>query len=71
MNEFEEIDCIKLGEKIRIQRATKNISREKLGELAKVSSATIANIEADAEKALFKNIIAIAKALNVSVKELL
>jgi len=71
VEEFKEIDCIKLGEKIRMQRASKKMSRETLGELAKVSGATIANIEADAEKALFKNIIAIAKALNVSVKELL
>lgn len=71
MTEFQEIDCVKLGEKIRIQRVTQSLSREKLGELAGISGATIANIESSAEKALLKNIIAIAKALNVSVKELL
>ena len=71
MDKYEEINCLRLSRKIKVERITQNLSRDKLGDMSGMSGATIANIETDAEKALFKNIIAIAKALDVSLAELL
>ena len=64
-------DFKKLGENIRLERLKQKLSRETLGGMADISGATVANIENNAEKALFKNIVAIAKVLNVNLEDIL
>lgn len=63
-------DFKKLGENIRLERLKQKLSRETLGGMADVSGATVANIENNAEKALFKNIVSIAKVLNVNLEDI-
>ena len=63
-------DFKKVGEGIRIARMTQMLSRESLGAKIGISGATIANIENNAEKALYKNIIAIVEALGINLEDI-
>ena len=71
MLKYRSIDFKTVGKNIKQERLMQSLSRETLGGMANISGATIGNIETDAEKVLFKNIVAIAKALDVSLVELL
>ena len=66
-----KIDYEKIAQNIRLERFKQKMSQDTLGRLSGVSAATIGNIEANSEKALFKNIVSISIALKVDIDEIL
>ncbi len=59
------------GERVRNYRKLRNLSQEKLAELANLHRTYIAQIEAGRRNVALNNIAKIAKALGVSAKDLL
>ena len=60
----------KIGIKIRILRNKLNMSQEKLGELAGLSTNSISTIERGQSKPTIETLEKIANALNIELKEL-
>ena len=58
------------GSKVRKNRLKKNLSQEKLAELANLHRTYISQIESGKRNIALKNVEKIAKALNIKVKEL-
>ena len=58
------------GTKVRKYRLKKKLSQEKLAELADLHRTYIGQVECGKRNVALKNIAKLAKALNVSVKEL-
>jgi len=58
------------GSKVRKNRLKKNLSQEKLAELANLHRTYISQIESGKRNIALKNIEKIAKALDIKVKEL-
>ena len=58
------------GAKVRKYRLNKKLSQEKLAELADLHRTYIGQVERGKRNLALKNIAKLAKALNVSVKEL-
>ena len=58
------------GSKVRKNRLKKNLSQEKLAELANLHRTYISQIESGKRNVALKNIEKIAKALDIKVKEL-
>mgnify|MGYP001610660642 CR=1 FL=1 len=58
------------GAKVRKYRLKKKLSQEKLAELADLHRTYIGQVECGKRNLALKNIAKLAKALNVSVKEL-
>ena len=61
----------KLGQKIKIIRKKKNITQEKLGEMAKIDPKSIIQIENGKRNPSLKTISKISRSLNVKTQELL
>lgn len=61
----------KFGERVRHYRKLRNLSQEKLAELANLHRTYIAQIEAGKRNVALNNIAKIAEALGVSTKDLL
>ncbi|MBR1942729.1 helix-turn-helix transcriptional regulator [bacterium] len=59
-----------IGQKIRIERTKKSLSQEKLAEITNISIKTIGKIERGQTDFVISNLISVAEALNVDVKEL-
>ena len=70
MDNIEKTDFKKVGEGIRLERLKQRMSQKTLGDMVGLSSATIANTESNAEKALYKNIIAITEALGIKLGDI-
>lgn len=68
---YKKIDYFKIGDNLKVERLKKNLSRESLGNKCNLSGATICNIEINAENALFRNVVAIAKALDIRIEDIL
>jgi len=58
------------GTKVRKYRLKKKLSQEKLAELADLHRTYIGQVECGKRNVALKNIAKLAKALNVSIKEL-
>ncbi len=58
------------GAKVRHYRIKKKLSQEKLAEIANMHRTYIGQIECGKRNVAIKNVAKLAKALNVSVKEL-
>ena len=58
------------GAKVRKYRLKKNLSQEKLAEFADLHRTYIGQVECGKRNVALKNIAKLAKALNVSVKDL-
>lgn len=61
------IERIRIGNRIREARERKNLTQMKLAELVNLSTITISNIESAKVSPNLKNIIMIAKVLDVSI----
>lgn len=60
-----------LGSNIRAERSRKNLSQEQLAELVDMSSRSIGKIESGQQNISALNLIAIAKALDVDINDLI
>ncbi len=65
------IDLIKLGQKIKFERITRQLSQEQLAELANLSVHGLSNIETGKTDIRYTNLLQIAKAFNMRLCELL
>ena len=70
MDNIEKTDFKKVGEGIRLERLKQRMSQKTLGDMVGLSSATIANTESNAGKALYKNIITITEALGIKLGDI-
>lgn len=61
----------RFGKRVREERLNKNLSQERLGELAKVHRTYVGMIERGEKNITLTNIEKFAKALNLPIKELL
>lgn len=69
---FKKIDFIVLGSNVKTERLKHdNLSRGKLAAKCELSEATILSIETRAETSLLRNVVTVAKALNVPFEKLL
>lgn len=68
---MKNINLLKLGNKIRLERMKKNFSQEQLAELANVSIRTISDIERGITDIRYTNLLQIAEAFNLTASELL
>lgn len=65
------IELVKLGQKIKFERIKRNLSQEKLAELAQLSVHGLSNVETGKTDIRYTNLIQVAKAFNLRVCELL
>ncbi len=65
------IDLIKLGQKIKFERVKRNLSQEKLAELASLSVHGLSNIETGKTDIRYTNLLQISKAFDMKICELL
>ena len=68
---MENIDLIKLGQKIKFERVTRKLSQEQLAELANMSVHGLSNIETGKTDLRYTNLLQIAKAFKMRACELL
>lgn len=61
----------KIGQQVKAYRARKKLTQEQLGSLCNVEKAYISRFEAGQTNATVRTLITIAKALDVSVKDLM
>ncbi|MBR1424323.1 helix-turn-helix transcriptional regulator [bacterium] len=67
----KNIKLLELGNKIRLERMKRDMSQEKLAELANVSIRTISDIERGITDIRYTNLIQIASAFELSTSKLL
>ena len=58
------IELVKLGQKIKFERIKRNLSQEKLAELAQLSVHGLSNVETGKTDIRYTNLIQVAKAFN-------
>ena len=68
---MKNIELIKLGQKIKYERITRQLSQEQLAELANISIHGLSNIETEKTDLRYTNLLQIAKAFNMKICELL
>lgn len=68
---MKNIKLLELGNKIRLERMKRDISQEKLAEMANLSIRTISDIERGITDIRYTNLLQIAEAFNLSLSELL
>lgn len=68
---MKNIELIKLGQKIKYERITRQLSQEQLAELANISIHGLSNIETGKTDLRYTNLLQIANAFNMKVCELL
>ena len=68
---MKNVKLLELGYKIRFERNKRDISQEKLAELANLSIRTISDIERGLTDIRYTNLLQISDALNITVSELL
>jgi len=67
---MENLELIKLGQKIKFERKKRNLSQEKLAELSGISVHGISNIETGKTDIKYTNLLSLAKAFNIEIYEL-
>ena len=68
---MKNIKLLELGNKIRLERMKRDISQEKLAEMANVSIRTISDIERGITDIRYTNLLQIADAFDLTLSELL
>ena len=68
---MNNIELIKLGQKIKFERIKKGLSQEQLAELSDISIHGISNIETGKADVKYTNLLKLAKAFEIRVCELL
>ncbi len=68
---MKNIKLLELGNRIRLERMKRDISQEKLAELANVSIRTISDIERGITDIRYTNLIQISEAFGLTTSELL
>ena len=68
---MKNIKLLELGNKIRLERMKRDISQEKLAEMANVSIRTISDIERGITDISYTNLLQIAEAFDLTLSELL
>lgn len=68
---MDNIELIKLGQKIKFERTKRNLSQEDLAELSDISVHGISNIETGKTDIKYTNLQKLAKAFNIRLNELL
>ena len=68
---MDNLDLIKLGQKIKFERRKRNLSQEQLAELSFVSVHGISNIETGKTDVKYTTLLLIAKAFDMRLCELL
>lgn len=68
---MKNIKLLELGNKIRLERMKRDISQEKLAEMANVSIRTISDIERGITDIRYTNLLQIAGAFDLTLSELL
>lgn len=71
LRKFYKLHIIELGNKIRLERMKRDISQEKLAEMANVSIRTISDIERGITDIRYTNLLQIAGAFDLTLSELL
>ena len=67
----EQIDFKKIGQRVQKYRLENNITQEKLADLINSSQTYVSEVEAGKHRLFFDTVVAIAKALNISVDKLI
>ena len=68
---MDNIELIKLGQKIKFERTKREMSQEQLAELSNISVHGVSNIETGKTDVKYTNLLRLAKAFNLRVNELL
>ncbi len=68
---MQNIELIKLGQKIKFERVKRQLSQEQLAELANISIHGLSNIETGKTDLRYTNLLQIAKAFKMKASELL
>jgi transcriptional regulator with XRE-family HTH domain len=68
---MKNIKLLELGNKIRLERMKRDISQEKLAELANISIRTVSDIERGITDIRYTNLLQIADAFNLTLSQLL
>ena len=68
---MDNIELIKLGQKIKFERTKREMSQEQLAELSNISIHGVSNIETGKADVKYTNLLRIAKAFDIRVCELL
>jgi len=68
---MDNIELIKLGQKIKFERLKRKLSQEKLAELSNISIHGLSNIETGKTDLKYSNLLRIAHAFNMKANELL
>ena len=68
---MDNIELVKLGQKIKFERAKRGLSQEQLAELSNISVHGVSNIETGKTDIKYTNLIRLAKAFDMRVCELL
>lgn len=68
---MDNIELIKLGQKIKFERTRREMSQEQLAELSNISIHGVSNIETGKADVKYTNLLRIAKAFDLRVCELL
>jgi transcriptional regulator with XRE-family HTH domain len=68
---MDNIELIKLGQKIKFERTKREMSQEQLAELSNISIHGVSNIETGKADVKYTNLLRIAKAFDLRVCELL
>ena len=68
---MKDVRLLELCNKIRFERMKRDISQEKLAELANLSIRTISDIERGITDIRYTNLLQISSAFNISISELL
>lgn len=68
---MDNIELIKLGQKIKFERTKRGLSQEQLAELSSISVHGVSNIETGKADVKYTNLLSIAEAFDLRVCELL
>ena len=68
---MDNIELIKLGQKIKFERTKREMSQEQLAELSNISVHGVSNIETGKTDIKYTNLLRLAKAFDLRVCELL
>ena len=68
---MDNVELIKLGQKIKFERIKRKLSQEQLAECSGISVHGISNIETGKTDVKYTNLQKLAKAFNIRVSELL
>lgn len=66
---FDEIDK-KVGKKVRVERTKRDLSQEKLAELANINTATVGTVERGDNATTVQTLAKISNALNIELYKL-